>query len=137
MESRKLSPATINRRLSALRSMVEQAGTLGVVSWELKIKGPKSQLYRDTAGPGTRNVRRMLELVQARDKTAKKVCVTSQSSDCSTIWLFEEEKSSPWTWKTLILRPATIKILGKGRTEKEILTLPQPTVEALSDRGLK
>ncbi|MGO9566613.1 MAG: site-specific integrase, partial [Desulfomonilaceae bacterium] len=67
MESRKLSPATINRRLSALRSMVEQAGTLGVVSWELKIKGPKSKQYRDTAGPGTRNVRRMLGLVRDRD----------------------------------------------------------------------
>ena len=66
MESRKLSPATINRRLSALRSMVEQAGTLGLVNWELKIKGPRSRSYRDTSGPGTRNVRRMLELVQAR-----------------------------------------------------------------------
>ena len=65
MESRKLSPATINRRLSALRSMVEQAATIGLVNWELKIKGPKSRSYRDTAGPGTRNVRRMLGLVQA------------------------------------------------------------------------
>src|SRR5208283_2163876 len=67
LESRRLSPATINRRLSALRSMVEQAGTLGLIGWELKIKGPKSKPYRNTAGPGTRNVRRMLGLVRDRD----------------------------------------------------------------------
>src|SRR5271157_181510 len=66
LESRRLSPATINRRLSALRSMVEQAGTLGLIGWELKIKGPKSKQYRDTTGPGSRNIRRMFNIIQAR-----------------------------------------------------------------------
>ena len=40
MESRKLSPATINRRLSALRSMVEQAGTWAC---ELGIENQRSE----------------------------------------------------------------------------------------------
>ena len=49
---RNLSPATQNRRLSALRSLVEMAGTLGLVHWQLKVRRTKNETYRDTAGPG-------------------------------------------------------------------------------------
>src|SRR5262245_13412596 len=36
---RKLTPATINRRLAALRSLVKLARTLGLISWRLEIQG--------------------------------------------------------------------------------------------------
>ncbi len=129
LESRKLSPATINRRLSALRSMVEQAGTLGVVSWELRIKGPKSRSYRDTSGPGTRNVRRMLGLVRDRDdrKGVRDFAILRLLYDLA----LRRGEIVALDLEDLDLEGTTIKILGKGRTEKEILTLPQPTIEAL------
>ena len=127
MESRRLSPATINRRLSALRSMVEQAATLGLVSWELKIKGPKSRSYRDTAGPGTRNVRRMLGLVQARHdkKGVRDFAILRLLYDLA----LRRGEVVSLDLEDLDLEAKTIKILGKGRTEKEILTVPEPTVK--------
>lgn len=129
MESRRLSPATINRRLSALRSMVEQAATLGLINWELKIKGPKSRSYRDTAGPGTRNFRIMLGLVQSREdaKGIRDFAILRLLYDLA----LRRGEVVSLDLDDLDLNAGTVKILGKGRTEKEILTLPQPTVDAL------
>ena len=47
---RNLSPATQNRRLSAIRSLVEMAGTLGIVNWQLKIRRTKNDRYRRHGG---------------------------------------------------------------------------------------
>src|SRR5262249_57201015 len=47
-----LAPATVNRRLSALRSIVQLGRTFGMVTWSLEIDGVKTKAYRDTAGPG-------------------------------------------------------------------------------------
>ena len=49
--ARKLTPATINRRLATIRSLVKLARTLGLVPWKLEVEGMKSQGYRDTRGP--------------------------------------------------------------------------------------
>lgn len=135
LEKRKLSPATINRRLSALRSMVEQAGTLGLINWELKIKGPKTKAYRDTKGPGKTGFVRLKAEVEKRDDPKGKrdllllhllydialrrseVCALSFPED--VIW----ENGNP----------ESIRILGKGRSEKEILTLPKRTRQYLAD----
>ena len=129
LETRSLSPATINRRLSALRSMTEQAGTLGLIGWELKIKGPKSKQYRDTAGPGTRNVRRMFNIVQGRQdaKGLRDFAILRLLYDLA----LRRGEVVALDLEDLDLESRVIKILGKGRTEKEILTLPQPTVDAL------
>ena len=129
LESRRLSPATINRRLSALRSMVEQAGTLGLIGWELKIKGPKSKQYRDTTGPGTRNIRRMFNIIQAR-RDAKGLRDFAILRLLYDLALRRGEVVS-LDLEDIDLETGIVKILGKGRTEKEILTLPQPTIEAL------
>jgi integrase/recombinase XerC len=129
LESRRLSPATINRRLSALRSMVEQAATLGLIGWELKIKGPKSQQYRDTTGPGTRNIRRMFNIIQAR-RDAKGLRDFAILRLLYDLALRRGEVVS-LDLEDIDLETGIMKILGKGRTEKEILTIPQPTIEAL------
>src|SRR5438046_2713088 len=52
MMERGLSAATVNRRLAALRSLVALAQTVGMVPFELKVPGMRSQAYRDTRGPG-------------------------------------------------------------------------------------
>ncbi|MGO9116851.1 MAG: tyrosine-type recombinase/integrase [Desulfomonilaceae bacterium] len=129
LEKRKLSPATINRRLSALRSMVEQAATLGIVSWELKIKGPKGRSYRDTTGPGTGNVRRMLGLVHGR-RDAKGVRDFAILRLLYDLALRRGEVVS-LDFEDVDIEPGIVRILGKGRTEREMLTLPQPTIDAL------
>jgi integrase/recombinase XerC len=129
LEERNLSPATTNRRLSALRALVEQAGTLGIISWELKIRGPKSRSYRDTTGPGTRNVRRMLGLLQGREdaKSLRDFAIIRLLYDLA----LRRGEVVSLNLEDVDLEATNIKILGKGRTEKDILALPQPTIEAL------
>ena len=51
-----LAPATVNRRLSALRSIVQLGRTFGLVTWSLEIDGVKTRAFRDTAGPGLEGV---------------------------------------------------------------------------------
>jgi integrase/recombinase XerC len=46
-----VAPATINRRLSALRSLVALAKEFGFVGFTLAIKNVRSEAYRDTRGP--------------------------------------------------------------------------------------
>ena len=45
------SPATVNRRLSALRSVISLAKTLGIIHWTLEVPNEKAKAYRDTRGP--------------------------------------------------------------------------------------
>ncbi len=52
MVDSKLSPATIGRRLAAVRSMVRMGRMLGLVGWSIEVADPKVQRYRDTRGPG-------------------------------------------------------------------------------------
>lgn len=56
----KLAPATRARRLAALRSLVDLAGQLGVVTWSLRLRGPKVTKYRDTRGPTIEELRKVL-----------------------------------------------------------------------------
>jgi integrase/recombinase XerC len=144
LETRNLSSATINRRLSALRSLVEQGGTLGLVTWELKIKGVKSQPYRDTEGPGTRNVRKMLGLVEDRKRRRNKRGQQESQTNPKAI----RDHAILRLLYDLALRRGEvvsldvgdvdiegrkIKVKGKGRTEKEILALPEPTARVLAE----
>ena len=59
---RGLTPATVNRRLAALRSLVKLARTLGMVPWSLELAGVKSAKYRETKGPGRVGCRAVLDL---------------------------------------------------------------------------
>lgn len=70
LEARGLSSATVARRLSALRSAVEFAGTLGLVEWTLRIKRPRVEAYRDVRGPGRDGWRRMVEQLVGERKGA-------------------------------------------------------------------
>src|SRR6516165_11835539 len=63
---RQLTPATINRRLAALRSLVKLARTVGLIPWKLEVEGMKSEGYRDTRGPGRIGFRDMLHVLDRR-----------------------------------------------------------------------
>ena len=57
---RGLAEATVNRRLAAVRSLVNCARLLGVTELEIDVEGEKVQSYRDTRGVSVDAVRAML-----------------------------------------------------------------------------
>lgn len=126
-----LTPATINRRLSAIRSAVKLARTLGLTSWTPEIDGLKVQAYRDTIGPGVDGTRAMLARARSQDpiKAARDAALIRlmfdlglRRGEVAALDLEDVDQAARRIW-----------IKGKGRTQKEPRTLPEPTLAALID----
>lgn len=60
-----MAPATINRRLCALRSVIKVLRTAGQTSWVPEVPGVKGKRYRDTRGAGDDGVRSLLHVIEA------------------------------------------------------------------------
>jgi integrase/recombinase XerC len=139
LQERGLQSATINRRLAALRSLVQLARTLGMVPWTLEVKNVRAESYRDTRGPGRRGVRLLLDEIERRgdkkglrDRAALRLLYDLGLRRSEVVALDIDD---------LDLDAGTVAVLGKGRTQKANLTLPEPTKEAvqqwLEARGME
>jgi integrase/recombinase XerC len=126
---RQLTPATINRRLAAIRSLVKLARMLGLVPWKLEVEGCKSEGYRDTRGPGRVGFRNMLQVLDRR-KDSKAVRDRAILRCLFDLGLRRAEVLH-LDLHDLDLRTGTLAVLGKGRTQKELLTLPPETKAAI------
>ena len=129
MVRRQLQPATVNRRLAALRSVVKLGNTLGLVSWTLDAENVDSVTYRDTRGPGRDGVRAMV--AKAKERTDPKGV-----RDTAIVRLLHDVALRRGEVVSLDLehyesRRGTIAVLGKGRTQRERITLPAATRSAL------
>jgi integrase/recombinase XerC len=124
------APTSINRTLSALKSMVKQANLLGMVHWNLTLTRMKSQPYRDTKGPGLHNYRKMLEVCKDR----KDVKGVRDYAILCTLYSLALRRSELVNTRLehLNLDEGTLSILGKGKTQRIKLTLPEPTNKALA-----
>lgn len=127
--ARSLSPATINRRLAALRSLVKLARTLGLVAWTLEVENVKTRAYRDTRGPGRTGFDSMVQEAgrQAPKKAARDVAMLRLLHD---LGLRRGELVALDLWDVDI-EGGTVAVMGKGRMEKETLSMPEPTRAAL------
>lgn len=126
---RGLSPATVNRRLAAIRSLVALARTLGIVPWMLEVSGVKSERYRDTRGPGLDGFRALLRLLDGRQdrKAIRDRAILRLLFDLA----LRRGEVVGLDLEDLDLDVGTLAVLGKGRSEKIRLTLPEPTRESL------
>jgi integrase/recombinase XerC len=129
---RNLSEATINRRLAAIKSLVNYARQIGMCDYSLDdIAGEKVKAYRDTSGVSLEAYRQVLDIV---DRTTLK-----GKRDYAILRLL---------WDNALRRGELVKanindfdpdrrsltIYGKGRgTQAETISLSQSTVEALQD----
>ena len=127
---RGLSPSTVNRRLSALRSMVRHARVLGLVPWTVEVSNVRSEPYRDTRGPGREGVQRMLRALERRKPSAKVKRDRAAVRLMFDLALRREEVVS-LDLADLDIAQGTLKVLGKGRTQRTTLTMPEPTRRAL------
>lgn len=124
-----LSPCTINRRLSALRSLVSLGRVVGVCSFALEVDPLKVQALRDTRGPGHEGVKKMLALLVNRtDKKARRdyallrlmFDLALRRGEVVSLNVEHLELVSGGLW-----------VMGKGRTQRQRLTLPPRTQDAL------
>jgi len=128
---RGLAPATIARRLSALRSMVDVGRQLGRISWTLDVEGPRIEAYRDTRGPGLENWRKML--AKAGERAAEGPL---GRRNLALIRLLHDHglrrgEAVAMDLADVDLVEGRISIVGKGKLEPIALTLNDPTREAL------
>jgi integrase/recombinase XerC len=132
LTDRGLAPATIARRLAALRSVVKLARTLGHVTWTIDISSPRAEAYRDTRGPGLLGWRGMLARAQERATTPK------GKRDLALIRLMHDlglrrGEIVRLDRADVDLEAGTVAIIGKGKAEKLPVTLNTPTAAALDD----
>jgi integrase/recombinase XerC len=126
---RGLSPSTVNRRLAALRSLVKLARLFNLVDFTLDVDRVKSQPYRDTRGPGCVGVRLLLDELDRRQdaKAMRDRVVVRLLYDLG----LRRGEAVALDLGDVDFKAGTLTILGKGRTERETLTLPEPTKKAL------
>jgi integrase/recombinase XerC len=126
---RELAAITINRRLTALRSMIKLARTLGIIPWTLEIQGLKTEGYRDTRGPGRNGFRALLGMLNGRSdaKTVRDRAILRCLFDLG----LRRNEVITLDLEDFDRQVGTLAVLGKGRTAKNTLTLPPQTKQAL------
>ncbi|MBA3683902.1 MAG: tyrosine-type recombinase/integrase [Planctomycetes bacterium] len=126
-----LAPATINRRLAALRSVVRVARLVGLITWSIEIPGLRTTPYRDTRGPGRAGFQRLVQL--AADQAEPK-----RSRDLAILWLLygralRREEIASLDLEHLDMVGARVRVMGKHRREREWLTVPPATIRSLAE----
>jgi integrase/recombinase XerC len=125
------SPSTINRSMSALNSLVGYARRVGLTKLRLEAKGVKAKSYRDTRGPGVRGVQSMLTVSQDQEprKAARDAAIIRLAYG---LGLRRGEIASLDIGHVDLMR-GTLLVLGKGRTEREPMTIPTNAKQALAE----
>jgi integrase/recombinase XerC len=127
--AKRLSPATVNRRLAALRSLVKMARLHGLVGWTVDVEGDPVQPYRDTRGPGRPAVRQMLDQLLEREdaKGARDRAILR------LLWDLGLRRGEAVSLDLEHVEAGRLSLLGKGRLEREWHDLPPETTAALAE----
>jgi integrase/recombinase XerC len=132
-----LSPNSINLRCAALRSAVKTARRLGLSTLTLDVPGLRVVSYRDTRGPGVQAISQVMHQLEGKgtEKAARDRCLVDMLFDLA----LRRREALQIDLKDLNLDAKTVPIIGKGRREPELRTLPDQTIAAirdwLADRG--
>ncbi|MEZ4381262.1 MAG: tyrosine-type recombinase/integrase, partial [Nannocystaceae bacterium] len=118
-----LSPASVNQRLAALRSLVRYAHRLGLVEYVLDVPGVRSRAYRDTKGPGMKG---FISLLKA----------ATHPRDISILWLLfglglRRIEVAELDVADVDLEGGRILVRGKGHQDRESLSLPPEVLDSL------
>ncbi len=129
---RKLAPATVNRRLAAIRSLVRMARIVGLVLWTLEIKGELVEApIRDTRGPGVPAVRRLLRAAAKQKdpgKATRDVALLRLLYDLA----LRRAEVIAVDVADVDLERSALWVQRKGRGQKTLLSLPEATRKALA-----
>jgi integrase/recombinase XerC len=124
-----LAPATVNRRLAALRSLVKMARTVGLVAWQLEVRSERTEAYRDTQGPSDSGYQRLLGEAERRTDAKGR-------RDLAMVRLLHDvalrcAEVARLDLADLDLPGRHLQVIGKGRREPIQMTLPESTCAML------
>jgi integrase/recombinase XerC len=127
LASRKLSPSTINRRLSTLRSLSSLARLLGLTPWTLEVRNLRARPYRDTRGPGIEKIRLAIESLPPTPKGSR---------DRAILWLLSSaalraSEVCNIRLEDLDLPGLRVRITGKHRDDPEWRSIPPQANDAI------
>jgi integrase/recombinase XerC len=125
-----VAPATVNRRLAALRSIVKLGRQFGMVSWILEVDGVKSRAYRDTRGPGVSGVTRAKDVATSHRDTAKAARDVAILRLLYDMALRRSEICS-LDLEHLDAHTSRLSVLRKGKREREWRPMPPQTLRAV------
>lgn len=127
-----LSPATVNRRITAIRSLTRMGRRIGLIAWAIDVESVPQQRYRDTRGPGADNVRKMIAHVvktQRGPRRARNLALLALLVDLALrraevlgVDLADVDLSARSVW-----------VLRKGKTEKIRKTLTRNAADRLRE----
>jgi len=127
-----LKEATVNRRLAAIKSLVEMGRKLGVCHYSLgDIKGEKVAKYRDTTGVDAGTFERVLVQCDRATLAGKRDYALLR-----LLWgnALRRNEVSQLSVRDFDPVTRTLRILGKGRgTQSETVDLGLATVQAIAD----
>ncbi len=130
MVERDLAASTINSRLSAIRSLVQLARTVGLVSWSIEVRNVKSSTYRDTRGPGQNGVRRILGQAAAHRSdahAARDVALVRLMYDLG----LRRGSVVALDLDDVDLDSGRVVLKVKGETDRQFRTMPPQTIDAM------
>jgi integrase/recombinase XerC len=128
--ARGLSPASVNRSMAALNSLVASARRHGITTLRLEAKGVQSKPYRDTKGPGLWGVQTILAGAKDHkwpEKAARDAAIIRLAYG---LGLRRGEIASLDIGHCDIMG-GTLHVLGKGHSEREAMTIPVNVKQAL------
>lgn len=125
-----LKPATINRRLAAIKSLVKFARKVGKCSYGLEdIEGEKNQAYRDTTGIDVDAFKQVLK--QCDRLTLKGI---RDYAILHLLWsnALRRNEVASLDVKDFELTAKTLAIVGKGQSQKQSVTISEATAQAIA-----
>lgn len=129
---RHLAEATVNRRLAAIKSMVNMGRRLGVCAYRLDdIKGEKVESYRDTSGVSAEEYAKILKLCDLSTLKGKR-----DYAILRLLWDNGLRLNEVVSLNVEDFDPSrqTVEILGKGKgTQRTVIDLSFKTTQAICD----
>jgi integrase/recombinase XerC len=126
-----LKEATVNRRLSALKSLVQFANKLGHCQWSLQeIQGEPVQAYRDTTGIAPAGIKAMLAVPDRQTRSGKR-----DYAILRLLWDNALRRQEVVGANVADFDPQrrTLAIRGKGKgSQQTLISLSLPTNEAIA-----
>jgi integrase len=125
---RDLAPASVNRRLSTLRSLGKQARIMGLIPWVLDAKGEKAGAVRDSRGPGKEAVETVFRYLWSLPATAP---VLRDLGILHLLYDLGLRRGEICSLDTGHVIGAAVMVKAKGKRTRQPLELPPATQEAL------